>query len=312
MSDTQFSAREVPWMKLGQSVEGAVTAAEAMELANLDWEVEMRTAGFQTANGSWRVHPGRAAIVRKDTEDPLGSVAKTYEILQYGDAFDFLDQIHPEYVAAGSLKNGRQAFLVVKAPEHARLNAIGNEDPHDLYVVLRTSHDGSRAVEVNLMPLRHACMNAMPLAGFGTGVGYSGQAQQRWSIRHTAGMHGKLEQAQRVLTGLDKYAREYTEMAERLAAIDLDLEEARKVIAEVTPDYLKGKDKQVDEIMKVYQNSSRNGFQGTGWGVVNAVDEWNEFYRGGDRRRPETRFLQGLDGSTSRAVNRTARVLLTR
>lgn len=298
---TQFSTRDVPWMKVGTVISEPVTARQAIEIAGLDWEVELRKDGFQTASGNWRVDPTKRKVVRKDTETPLGTTAPGYEILQYSEAFDFLDNINPEIVSAGSMKGGKQAFMVAKVPEHAAVKALDGEDPHDLYTVLRSSHDGTRALEVNILSLRDKCMNMMPLSLPGT--------HQRWSIRHTASMRGKMEQAREVIMGLDTYADEYAKMAAKLAEIELTLSEAREIIDGVVPDYLKTKEKQVDEILGVYTGSTRNGYTGTGWGVVNAVTEYHDWYRGGDNRRPETRWLQGLDGSTSKAANRAVQLL---
>lgn len=307
---TQFSSRDVPWMiHHAKVVDEAVTAAEAMQLAGLGWHVEVRRDGFQTAAGNWRVDPDKRKIVRADTEQPLGTVAPSYQVLQYDEAFDFMDQIHPEFVAAGELKHGKQAFLVVKAPDHLKLPALDGEDPHDLYVVMRTSHDGSRAVELNVLPLRDKCTNMMPLATFGK------DAPQRWAIRHTKNMREKLEQAKQVLTRLDAYTEAYNTTAKRLAEIDLELDEARRVIGDVVVELnpnLVHVDKQVNAIMDVYEHSSMNGFQGTGWGLLNGVTEYFDHFRGGDDRASETRWVQGLDGTTTRAVNRTVERLQLR
>lgn len=303
---TQFTTRDVPWSKIGvtfDEVDRPLTAAEAIEKAGLGWHVELRKDGFQTASGTWRVDQSKRKVVRTDTETPLGTVSPNYEILNFDEAFEFMDTISPEFVAAGGLKHDKQAFVVVKAPNHDLLAALAGDDPHQLYVVLRASHDGSRAVEVNIMPLRDECMNMMPLASFGKA------APQRWSIRHTKNMRTKLEQARNVITGLDKYAEEYKATAERLAAIDVDMDEARRVIADVLPDHLKRPDTQIDAIAGLFENSSFNSYKGTGWGLVNAVTEHFDWYRGGENREAVTRWVQGLDGTTTKAVNKTVELL---
>src|SRR6185295_19519587 len=100
------------------------------------------------------------AIVNDTTGQPLGIMSDGYEILQYGEAFDFMDTISPHYVAGGALKGGRQGFLVVKAPTDVNA-ALKKLDPHDFYIVVRTSHDGTRAVEASVMTLRWKCMNQL-------------------------------------------------------------------------------------------------------------------------------------------------------
>jgi phage/plasmid-like protein (TIGR03299 family) len=318
MTETSFTTREVPWLQVGTVIDEAQSAADAMRLAGLDWDVELRRDGFQTAGGNWRVDQTRRKVVRTDTEEPLGTVSPTYEVLQYREAFDFMDQIDPRYVAAGSLKGGRQAWMVVQAPEHMQLETMAGEDPHDLYVVLRTSHDGTRAVEVNVLPLRGRCMNQMPLATFGFEAwdGRQSIPRQRWSIRHTKNLSSKLEQAEHVLGGLDAYARSYNETAARLVEVELELGESRKVLDDVLrKTYYRtqeARDKQVEKIMDVYERSPHNGFAGTAWGLMNAVTEYYDHFRNQENRAAETRWVQGLDGCTTKALNDTAKVLLSR
>lgn len=308
-----FSSRTVPWMIHGvKQVDEAVTVAEAIQLAGLDFEVAVRRDGYQTAAGNWRVDPSKRKIVRVDTEEPFGTVSPTYQPLQYREAFEFMNElrdpdtdelIRPHFVAAGPLDGGRQAFVVVEAPLHQKLLAVDGEDPHDLYVVLRTSHNGRRALEVNLLPLRDKCTNMMPLPGFGH------DAKQSWSLRHTKNLHQKMLQAKDVLTNLDGYVAGYNEMAERLANIDVELDDARQLITETIPGHIKQPEKQIDAIMSVYEGSTRNGYQGTAWGVLNGITEYYDHFRGRDDRSPETRWVQGLDGATTQAIDRAVRVL---
>ena len=47
------------------------------------------------------------------------------------------------YETAGSLRNGKQVFLTMKVPMEMK---VAGEDAHDLYIVLRTAHDGTKAI----------------------------------------------------------------------------------------------------------------------------------------------------------------------
>ena len=199
MTDTMFSSRVVPWMKLGALTEGVKTAAEAAELGGLNFEVEQRPLEWVGEDGARHEIPGRRALVRKDTDEWLSIMSTDYPVLQFGEAFDFMDGVNPNFVAAGALKGGRQGFMVVEGP---KLNVMDGDDPHELFTVLRTSHDGSRAIEVAVMPLRGRCMNQLTLAGMTVG------AQHRWAIRHTSSMKQKLADAQVSLQKLDRYARD--------------------------------------------------------------------------------------------------------
>lgn len=306
MTDTTFSARSVPWATLDSTVEvdRAVSATEAVTLAGLDFEVRVVQDGYRSpVTGNWKVDKSKRKIVRLDTDAVLGTVSPTYELLPYGEAFDFMNELDAEYVAAGSMKNGRQAFIVAQLPDFKDLGVLAGDDPHELYVVLRASHDGSRPVEVSELPLRNKCMNMTPLPSF------SRDAEQRWAVRHTKNMRDRLHEAQRVLENSSGYAEEYKKTAERLANVELSIDEVRRIIDDVVPSYVRTT-REAEGIMDVYEHSTTNGYQGTAWGVLNAVTEHYDWYRGGDDRRPETRWLHGLDGATSQAVQRTARRLL--
>src|SRR5690242_5819620 len=142
----QFTDRRVPWMKLGEVVDGAVTAHEAAVKGGLNFKVSLRNVYFtcdklaeevKDDDGS-TVHPevddvspsclrnmtNRKIVVRDDTLEPLSIVSSGYPVLQYHEAFNFMDEAMSQfggdgarYVAAGSLKGGRQGFMVVRLPQ---------------------------------------------------------------------------------------------------------------------------------------------------------------------------------------------------
>lgn len=298
----QFSTRSVPWMKLGTVIDEPVTATEAMVLAGLDFDVERRPLGFMNDSGDWMPIGNRSALVDPKTDIHYGIVADGYEVVQYREAFEFIDSIHPEIVAAGKLKSGKQAFMVIKVPDQAHFQAL-SDDPHDLYVILRTSHDGSKAVEVSLMPLRNMCMNMMPMASFGN------RAKQRWSVRHVKTARAQLAEAHNVLTNVEKYHKEYSIVADELAMMSLPQDAAREVLEVVLPDRPR-RDEQVSAILALHTGGEFVGHTNTGWGLVNAVGEYFDHLRRGGT--PEARMLNALSGITTKMVNHTTQVLMRR
>lgn len=307
--DTQFSTREVPWMKLGQLVEKPVTAAEAAKLAKLDFEVELCEVQGKLKN-QWRDIPTRRAIFASDNGDFMGFAStKMYKTLQYSEAFDFMDTLGAPYVAAGSLRGRRQGFMVVK-PE-LDFEVLGGEDPHELFAVLRTSHDCSRGIEVSVMPLRGRCMNQLTLRTFSKG------AQYRWSIKHTTTMHAKLKEAQESFKKITAYARRFEYLAQRMADVELNEKKARVLLKIVIPQPTAGKtertqlqwEERLDKIINIWQTSPTVAYAGTGWGLVNAVSDFYEWSR--DKGTPESRFLNALEGETHKKVNKMAGLLLS-
>jgi len=305
--ETYFSAREVPWMKLGKiRTDGPVDARTAAKLGGIDFEVAEAPISFMTkADGQppkWHKIPDRKAIFRPDTMQWLSVVGKDYPVLQYGEAFDFMDGLSPEFVAAGQLRKGRQGFMVVRAPQG--LKGPTDDDPHELFGVLRTSHDCSRAIEVAVMPLRGRCMNQLTLRSFTKGVA------DRWTVTHVGDVKAKLAAAKETMARLGEYANVYEANASRLAGITVSDENAHDILKRVLPDRPKREEVIVKIITGWHSRPDTIGFEGSGWGLVNAVSEYFEWDRTGGTA--ESRFLAALQGQTHTAINKTASLILTR
>lgn len=295
-----FSTRTAPWMTLGALVDEPPTAAEAAQLGGLDFDIALRPAGFRNSKGNWQRTPNRLAVVREDTEDVFEYVSERYEPLQYREAFDFMDTISPRYVAAGSIQGGRQGFLVVQ-PEKGIAPA---EDDIEMFVVLRTSHDRSRGIEVAFMPLRGRCMNQLALKSF------TSDAEQRWSIPHVKTLHDKLAEANRTLSRLGRYTEEYQHTVELLMDRTVSREGAFNILDRVIKNGGKKRDDVITQVLDLFEHDTeRVGFNGTAWGLINAVSEyldWQQPSRGG----VEHKFTRALGGYTFQAVNQTAQLAL--
>lgn len=297
MTSTMFSAREVPWMKLGRLETGAKTASEAARLGGLDFTVEQRPLQWVDTNGTTHTIDDRRALVRTDTNQQLSIMSADYPVLQFSEAFDFMDGVNPEFVAAGALKGGKQGFMVVKGPE---MNVLSGDDPHELFTILRTSHDGSRAVEVSVMPLRNMCMNMLALSSMTVG------ARQRWAIRHTSSMPHKLADAHESLQRLDAYAQHFERTAATLAALHVTDSGAEKILTTALPDRPR-RDEQITTIIDKWHNAETVGFDWTGWGLLNAVSEYFDWGR--VNGTPESRLIGAMQGSTSNVLNKVALLL---
>lgn len=305
-ADTQFSTRTVPWMKLGQLIDKPVTAAEAAKLGGLNFAVREEPVYRMTkADGKpprYTKIETRKALVNAETDQTLSIVSVGYPVVQFAEGFDFMDAFGSPYVAAGALRGGKQGFMVVDA---SHINVSPSEDdPHELYAVLRTSHDCSRAVEVNVMPLRGRCMNQLTLNSFRKDVPY------RWTVTHTGDVKSKLAALAVTVANLESYAKSYVANAQRLMAIKVDAENATTILRRALP----VRPKTDEAIGKILINWTERkdsvGFDGTGWGLVQAVSEYYEWDRKGGT--PESRFLAALQGQTRNAINKTTAALLSR
>lgn len=309
-----FTSREAPWMKLGPITEETHTAEKAAELGGLNFEVELLEAGFRSSvppkvgQSAWKNVTSRRACVRKDTQQFFSYVSSTYTPIQYGEAFSFIDSINPSYVAAGTLGNGRQAFMVVQLPGHhtLELNVGKVIDPLEMFVVLRASHDLTRALEVSVLMLRGKCMNALTLSSFTQG------ALQKWSVKHVGkDPVAKLAAATSTLQRSEAYTKSFLDTAKTLADIKLTMEEADSILRRVLPDRPK-RDEQVSAIIRAWKDAPTGGFPDNGWGLVNGVSDYFEWGRNEGTRNNQSRFTGALTGATHRYTNRTAQLLLTR
>lgn len=310
--DKSFTSRQAPWYKLGPQIDGDVDAVEAAKLGGLDFEVELRPAvrpQRRSDGKGWNYVqvPSRRTLVRTDTDEFIDYVSAGYQMLQYGEAFSFMDEINPRYVSAGSMSHGKQGFIVAQLPDISALNVEinGEVDPHELFVIIRTSHDRSKAIEISLMPLRGRCMNQLALQTF------SNAAQQRWSIKHIGNVKTRMAEAQRVLTMAPKYAEIYAAKARQLGSVSISDEDGRSILKRVLPAKAK-RDEQVDAIMTAFHTNPAVGFTGTGWGLANAVSEYFDWGRNSGTRTDQSQFTSGLTGDTAKYFNRTAQLVLTR
>lgn len=300
---TMVSSRLVPWMKLGELGPDIMTSEEAIQLGGLDFTVSKREAFFES-KGEMRSAPSRYAMVRDDTEDFFEFVSGSYGIVQYADAFKFMDEIgDAQFVAAGALKNGHQGFVVVKMPE-VNLASLAEFDPHDFFAVLRTSHDKTRAVEVSLMPLRGMCMNQLTLKTFAM------NAPQRFAVPHAANVEKRLDSVREVLVNAKAYAVEYADQVHALADITVSSHTAGEILKKVIRKSPK-QEETIQRIQSMWMTDPTVGFAGTGWGLVNAVSSYFEWERSGGTA--QSRFLGAIEGQTRQAIERTAnRVLASR
>lgn len=316
--DQMFSARTAPWMKLGELVDRPQTAMEAADKGGMNFTVSLQDVawigfGDNADNGIKNlIHPipNRKAVVADDNGQFMGFASgDRYNILNYGEAFGFMDAINPHFVAAGNLRDRKQGFMVVETGQ--TVEVLGGEDPHQMYAVLRTSHDCTRAVELSVMMLRGKCMNQLTLKSFMKGV------EQRWSIKHLKSMKERLAEATNTVARMSAYSDRFVELVDKMAATKIEKDTANTILKIVIPQP-SGKTERVErqyaerigQIMDLWESSPTVGYAGTGWGLVNAVSEQFDWYRQGGTA--ESRFLGALAGNTHKAINDIAAQVLAR
>jgi phage/plasmid-like protein (TIGR03299 family) len=300
--------RELPWARVNRLVDEdgerleLDTTDDVLEATGLDFTVSKRPMRRQALDGTW-LESKRVSVVRDDTEEEVDVVSQDYGVFQYTEAFEFLNHIPGrEFVAAGPLKDSRQAFMVVRLPDLDDFEVAGT-DLHELNVVIRTSHDRSRAVEVFTMPLRVLCTNQLPIRPLGQGV------TNRWAVNHIGNVTEKMHDAEQLVARVRDYVSDFRITAERLVGVNLGTDEASTVLRRVIRDAPK-KDETIETILSLWANADTVGFHGTGWGLVNAVSEHYEHGRRGGT--DQSRLLGALEGQTRSLMDRTVPFILGR
>lgn len=299
--ETMFSARELPWHGLGTITSGVLTADEAIIAAGLDWTVD-KEPKYRQLNGEFVPVPNEFFNVRSSDMKILGNVTDSFHNLQNREAFGFADNMvdsgSAKYETAGALRGGKVIFITMKVPTEM---LVAGEDAHELYLILRMGHDGSMAITAEVTPIRIVCMNTLKLA--------SAAATQRWSIRHTSTMEGKLTAARESLKLTFKYAEEFVVLGDQLVNVHVTDDMLIKLLEDTLPARPKTPEN-IEHIMHLFRESDNIGnFRNTGWGALNALTEFTD--HGRDTKSQEAVFHNIMNGEIASQRDKLTRSLLS-
>lgn len=260
------NGRFVPWHGLGTPVSEALSSAEAIEMAGLNWEVESKSVYVCEKEVA-----GYKANVRTTDNSVLGIVSNRYSIVQNRVAFDFTDMLLGEgvkYETAGSLKNGKRIWLNAKLDT---VSILG--DTVEPYMVFTNTHDGTGAIKIAMTPIRTVCNNTLNLA--------LSSASRTWSAKHVGDMASKLDEAKECLGLAQRYMTHLAEEADKLANTKITGEDVGKVIVNLFPIAKEATDRQKrtmqiarDDFMACYLAPDIQKFIGTKWGLINAASDF--------------------------------------
>lgn len=283
---------EQPWHKLGTKVESAMTAAQVVELAGLDYKVEKRPL-FLEGGAEVARH---FATVRTDTNDVLGVVGSRYEIFQNRNALSLLDAIvgvkDAIYQTAGALGKGEKVWLLAKLPGYVR--TVG-DDVTEKYILLSNSHDGSSPIEIMFTPIRVVCQNTLNVA--------LKNFSKRASLRHTLNVGAKIDEVRQVLGIVSQQYSIFEEASQKLLTVKLNkdsfkdyLQKSGVIPAKDEKDQSTRASNILDEVSALFQNGKGTeiaGVRGTAWGAFNAVAEYVDHKRGSDLEKRASSLLYG-------------------
>lgn len=306
------SNSEKAWHGLGQVVDKAMTAAEAIELANLDYEVEKTTihARIESQDGVTLYQPfeDKFATYRKDTQETLGIVGGRYEIVQNKDAFGFFDAIIDEgeavFETAGALGKGERIFVTAKLPEDM---LVAGEECNK-YIILTNSHDGTSSIIAGFTSVRIVCNNTLQAALKGL--------TNKVLIEHRTGAKERLAEAYKVMNIGSRYMTEVQEVFNQMAKKPITDEILQNYIVNVMkPEYKALKSKEEEEkistrfknqVTSIYEfalshpTQQTDATRGTLWGAYNAISGYYNYIQ--KYKNEEQKFTSQMFGNANNKI----------
>lgn len=271
-TDKMIYVGELPWHKLGIPLPGLATAQEVKDALQM-YRVEKRPVYTMYPNGSYVQVPEKFATVRMDNNHALGIVGSQYTVLQNEDALSLLDDITidprgPKYETAGTLWEGRQFWALARMPEWSEII------PNDLigqYLLISNSHDGSRAINVQMTPVRVVCNNTLTAA--------VNSAQRYLKIRHSGNVFHKISNVQDALGLITNTFQETTNLYKALADTNPTVLQINEVLEALFPQEKTKSQRnklQAERVLNLAENgigSDVTGHKLTGWTLYNGVTE---------------------------------------
>lgn len=273
----------VPWTGLGAALPVGVSAAEAIKVSGLDWDVE--TAPIVTDDHK-RTAIDDYRITRRMTDNAiLGIVRKKFKPIQNRDAFELFDGISQAgqmvYQSAGELRGGSRVFLIAKLPEVIEIGkGVGTPDAVERYLVLSNSHDGRRPLQISFTPVRVICENTLDLSLTRKGDDAVTALAPRVRIMHSEKAAKRMEEASRLMTKAAKYYAKFGDFANFLYREQISVTQVNNVVHEVFPP---NKKKIVtpatafhrNEVIRLFdEGAGHDKIAGSAWALLNAFTEY--------------------------------------
>lgn len=314
--ESMFYAGDTPWHGLGVYVgDENVDSKTAIEQAGLNWRVEKRPMFVSLAGQSVEV-PSHRAMVRTSDDSLLGVVGAGYGIVQNTEAFDTLDALADDgsirYHTAGSLRNGQRIFILAKFGS----SEVVPGDFVDRFLFCWSTHDGTGSIRMLPTSVRVVCANTAKMAlldGRGEGM----------VVRHTSRALDRLAEAREALGFATMAAEHEAEIAKTLVRLPMSTDKWTRLLAAVVPENDAAKrhtrtDNIRTEILRLAEEgrgSDLPGVSGTGWGALQSVVEYVNYYRAtraaDETQRQSNRFESSLFGSGAALIDSARSELLS-
>lgn len=291
--------RDYPWNTIGSALEHSsgkgrkvshlLTAAEAMDATGLDITVIKQPVVDQSTG---LVIPQVFVTCYDDPERDcrqyLGAVSDKYEVVQPRAALSFFDQVVSEcggahYSAVWNMYEKSMMGVTIELPFHVVIDPKGADDHVVAHLLGGNSFDGSTGLSGVVDTTRLWCMNQITPR-----LTINGAVTNRFSLRHTKNVLGRVDDAKAMLGMVNAYASwldgfanglhakrmsdgQFTGMISKLAPFALDGTETDLVKARV--------EERREHLLESWRAPHNANITGTRWGALNVVAEWAEWGR---------------------------------
>lgn len=283
---SMFSVKETPWHGLGEVVQQAPNAEEAINLAGLNWRVKEEPVFRVTGPQSVQEVKTHKLLIREDNEAQLGMVGKRYHVLQNEKAFEFFNPFvesgDASFETAGALREGKTVWILAslnKAPID-----VGGGDIVQKFLLLSNSHDGTMAVRTGFTPIRVVCANTLAMA-----EGH--RNTQLLRVSHYSNLSERMEEVQGVINAADASFEATAEQYRRMSKYRMTGKDLEKFVKIVFPaSHIEDEDRRkmfektnletITRLFETGRGSDLKAHKGTMWGAYNAVTEYLSYEKG--------------------------------
>lgn len=291
----------VPWHGLGTPIPEPLPPEECLQLAGLDWPVELwpliAACPGGLDKGTALPVTGHQATVRVPNRGPdgryedggtfrtLGVVGSKYRPIQQREMAVFLANLVKEggirIHTAGSLRGNTVVWMMGKYPK--TIEVIPG-DLIDLNFFAFNSHNGSLQFGAGGSTMRIVCANTLMGA-----INLAKEGCKFISIRHTGDPNIKLEEAQRVLGLVEHQFKQQEEIFRALAGLPMGKDLVRQAFEQLIPDPPKPANPARAQNIRnalwdIYSTSptiqQMPGVPGTAYAFVNSVTQYVDHTRG--------------------------------
>jgi phage/plasmid-like protein (TIGR03299 family) len=204
------------WHGLGPVLDANCDMKTAKEASGLGWLVGLRPVKLGLSDGSTVDVEEHFIVTRLSDEKALGIVGSDYTPIQNDEIFDLAEAIlgegHGHYHTAGSLRGGKIVWILCEMPGVINVRTVHGDDITKKYVLISSSHDGTRAMQAMFTAIRVVCMNTLSAA--------RREATNIVTIHHTKSAQDRLKEAVRIMGAANKWFQAFEKEAMFLSEVE--------------------------------------------------------------------------------------------